>query len=133
LPQPGQSIQAYKVSKRFDSDISALCAGLCLTLDGTVVKDVRLAFGGLAAVVRRAPLAEAAMKGQPWSRTTLAAAQAALAQDFQPLSDLRASAVYRLRVAQNLLERFWLETGSGTPPAPQPISVWPQRQDEGRP
>jgi xanthine dehydrogenase small subunit len=64
----------------------------------------------MAATVKRAALAEAAMVGQPWTEATVRAAQQALAQDFQPLSDMRASAAYRLQVAQNLLLRFWLET-----------------------
>ena len=77
------------------------------------VADVRLVFGGMAAVVKRAATAEAVLRGQPWSAATLAAAQAALARDFTPLDDMRASAAYRLRVAQNLLQRFWLETQAG--------------------
>ena len=103
-------IRAYKISKRFDSDISAVFAALAVSLDGDRVADVRLVFGGLAAVVERAATAEAVLRGQPFSAATLAAAQAALASDFRPLDDLRASAAYRLRVAQNLLQRFWLET-----------------------
>jgi xanthine dehydrogenase small subunit len=122
--QPGEFVQAlrvphaafarqvrgYKISKRFDCDISALCAGLAIALDGEMVRSVRLAYGGMAATVKRAALAEAAMVGQPWTEATVRAAQQALAQDFQPLSDMRASAAYRLQVAQNLLLRFWLET-----------------------
>lgn len=82
--------------------------------------DVRLVFGGMAAVVQRAAAAEAVLQGQPWDATTLAAAQAALASDFKPLDDMRASAAYRLRVAQNLLQRFWLETRS----QPALTSIW---------
>ena len=115
LNGPARTLRAYKISKRFDCDISALCAGLGVELNGDTVAAVRLAFGGMAATVKRAATAEAALVGQPWSQTSVRAAQAALAQDFQPLSDMRASATYRLQVAQNLLQRFWLETRSENP------------------
>ncbi|MDA7415302.1 xanthine dehydrogenase small subunit [Xenophilus arseniciresistens] len=122
--QPGEFVQAlrvphaafarqlrgYKISKRFDCDISALCAGFAIELDGETVRSVRLAYGGMAATVKRAAQAEAALVGQPWTEATVRAAQQALAQDFKPLSDMRASAAYRLQVAQNLLLRLWLET-----------------------
>ena len=111
---PGAALQrtlrAWKISKRFDSDISAVCAGLAIELDGAAVRTVRIAFGGMAAVVKRAAAAEAAVLGQPWTQATVQAAQAALGADFTPLSDMRASAGYRLQVARNLLQRFWLET-----------------------
>jgi xanthine dehydrogenase small subunit len=115
LPALRRQVRAYKISKRFDCDISAVCAGLSISLDGDTVREVRLAFGGMAAMVRRAARAEAALAGQPWAEAAVQAAQAALADDFQPLDDLRASAAYRLRVAQNLLQRFWLETRSTNP------------------
>ena len=117
-------IRAYKISKRFDSDISAVFAALAIELDGERVCDVRLVFGGMAAVVKRAATAEAVLRGQPWSAATLAAAQAALARDFAPLDDMRASAAYRLRVAQNLLQRFWLETQADATPSDAATSIW---------
>ena len=107
---PGLQLRVYKISKRFDSDISAVCAALALRLVDERIADVRLAFGGMAATVQHAAAAEAALRGQPWNEATLQAAQHALAQDFTPLSDMRASAAYRLQVAQNLLRRLWLET-----------------------
>jgi hypothetical protein len=85
LPQPGQVLRAYKISKRFDCDISALCGGFALTLDGDRVADVRLAFGGMAAVVRRAAGAEAALRSERWDEATLQRAQQALDADFTPL------------------------------------------------
>ena len=115
LDGPVRAVRAYKISKRFDCDISALCAGFSIELSRNVVASVRLAYGGMAATVKRAATAEAALVGQPWSQATVRAAQAALAQDFKPLSDMRASAAYRLQVAQNLLQRFWLETRTGNP------------------
>ncbi len=117
-------VRAYKISKRFDCDISAVCAGLAIALDGGVVRVVRLAFGGMAATVARAAGAEAALLGQPWNEAALAAAQAALAADFTPLDDMRASAGYRLQVAQNLLRRFWLETRAERPLASAEVSVF---------
>lgn len=105
-----RQVRGYKISKRFDCDISALCAGFAIELDGETVRSVRLAYGGMAATVKRAAQAEAALVGQAWTEATVRAAQQALAQDFKPLSDMRASAEYRLQVAQNLLLRFWLET-----------------------
>ncbi len=110
LAVTSRQVRAYKISKRFDCDISALCAGFSIELDGGVVTTVRLAWGGMAATVRHAALAEAAIVGQAWTQATVNAAKAALAQDFRPLSDMRASATYRLQVAQNLLQRLWLET-----------------------
>jgi xanthine dehydrogenase small subunit len=124
-PAPaGMQVRAYKISKRFDCDISALCAGLSLRLDGERVKDIRIAFGGLAATVKLAATAQAALIGQPWTQASVHAAQAALAHDFKPLSDMRASAAYRLQVAQNLLQRFWLETRPTDPLPEQATSVW---------
>jgi xanthine dehydrogenase small subunit len=117
-------IRAWKISKRFDCDISALCAGFALGRDGDVVSVARLAFGGMAATVKRAAGAEAAVVGKPWTEATLRAAQQALATDFAPLDDMRASAGYRLQVAQNLLRRLWLETRSEAPLAPAETSVW---------
>jgi xanthine dehydrogenase small subunit len=125
VPAPTFSeLRAYKLSKRFDSDISGLSAGLALTLDGATVHDARLVFGGMAAVVKRAAQAEAALRGQPWNEATAEAAAAALARDFAPISDLRASASYRQRAAANLLRRLWLETRRDAPLAPQQVSVF---------
>ena len=59
-----RQVRGYKVSKRFDCDISALCAGMAIELDGDTVASVRLAYGGMAATVRRAAQAEAALFGQ---------------------------------------------------------------------
>jgi xanthine dehydrogenase small subunit len=117
-------VRGYKISKRFDSDISAVCMGWSVTLQGERIADVRIACGGMAATVRRAPQAEAALRGQPWNEATLRAAQRALALDYQPLSDLRASAAYRLQVAQNLLRRAWLETRPVDPLPAAATSVW---------
>ena len=120
----GTEVRAYKISKRFDCDISALCAGLSLRVEAGQVTHVRLAFGGMAATVRRAARAEAALLGQAWDAARIAAAQAALAEDFKPLSDMRASSGYRMKVAQNLLQRLWLETRASDPLPERAVSVW---------
>lgn len=119
------TLRAYKISKRRDSDISAVCAGLYIELDGECVTAARLGWGGMAATARRATQAEAALIGQAWTEATLRQAQAALAQDFQPMTDLRATRDYRLKVAANLLERFWLETRPTQPLRAQDVQVWP--------
>jgi xanthine dehydrogenase small subunit len=126
VPPPAfTALRAYKLSKRFDSDISGLSCGLAITLDAQgVVGAARLAFGGMAAVVKRAAQAEAAIVGQPWSEVTAEAAAAALACDFAPITDLRASASYRQRAAANLLRRFWLETRRESPLLPTQVSVF---------
>jgi xanthine dehydrogenase small subunit len=109
--------RCWKLSKRFDSDISALCAAFAIRVRDGIVVAARVAFGGMAATPRRAAQTEAALLGQPWDAATLARAQAALAADYTPLDDLRASAAYRRRAAANLLQRFHLET---RPEAPLP-------------
>lgn len=118
-------MRAYKISKRRDSDISAVCAGLFIELDNGVITQARLAWGGMAATARRAAQTEAALIGQPWNEASLRRAQTALAHDFKPMTDLRASDAYRRTVAANLLERFWLETRPDAPLAPESIQVWP--------
>ena len=111
-PEPGTRYRAYKISKRFDQDISAVMAAFRLRLNEGKVADVRLAYGGMAATPKRAANAEAAILGQPWTEATVEAAVELLGDDFQPITDMRASAGYRLSVARNLLRRLHLETTS---------------------
>lgn len=123
-----RQVRGYKISKRYDCDISAVCAGMAIALEGEKVTAIRLAYGGMAATVKRAAHAEAAILGQPWTQDTVRAAQQALAQDYTPLTDMRASDRYRLQVAQNLLQRLWLETraaGALEPSATNVFSVMP--------
>ena len=119
-----QALRVYKISKRFDCDITAVCAALALEMSGDVVAGVRIVYGGMAATVRRAPRAEAALLGRPWTEASMHAAMAALAHDYTPLSDMRASSVYRMQVAQNLLRRFWLETRPVNALPTSAVSVW---------
>jgi xanthine dehydrogenase small subunit len=115
LPAPGRRIATYKVSKRIDQDISAVCAAFAVELRDDTVSAARIAYGGMAAIPQRARATEAALLGAPWTLGSIEAAIVALAKDFQPIADMRASAAYRARVAGNLLKRFFLEqqaTGS---------------------
>jgi xanthine dehydrogenase small subunit len=114
-PPANRLFRIYKLSKRFDQDISAVCAGISIGVEDGKVTDARLAFGGMAATPKRATAAETALAGQPWTEATVRAAAAALAQDFQPIDDMRASAAYRLQAAQNMLVRAWLESSGATP------------------
>jgi xanthine dehydrogenase small subunit len=110
-PQRHWRFRTYKISQRFEQDISAVCAAFALELDDhDRIVSARVAFGGMAATPKRANACETALVRQAWSESTAHAAADALAKDFQPLSDMRASAEYRLGVARNLLLRFWQET-----------------------
>jgi xanthine dehydrogenase small subunit len=108
--QPGSELRAYKVSKRFDQDISAVFACFHLRLSSGGIESARIACGGVAATPRRAPKCEQALAGRDWNEATLEAAQAALAADFAPIGDMRASAAYRHAALCNLLRRFYHET-----------------------
>ncbi|NKN39668.1 xanthine dehydrogenase small subunit [Agrobacterium sp. a22-2] len=114
-PSAGHRFAVYKITKRRDEDISALCGAFCLGLDenGTV-SHIRIAFGGMAGTPKRARSVEAALYGKPWTEATITAARDAFDRDYQPLTDWRATADYRQLTAKNLLTRFFLET-SGTP------------------
>ncbi|WP_224826056.1 xanthine dehydrogenase small subunit [Cognatishimia sp. MH4019] len=116
LAQPGSLHAAYKISKRRDEDISSVAVGLNVTVQDGQITNARIAFGGMAATPKRAAAVEAALIGQPWSEATISAAAAKLPEDFQPLTDWRASSEYRMRSAQNLLRRFWLENAATDAP-----------------
>ena len=110
--QANQAFRAYKVSKRLDDDISAVCAAFSLTIVDGVVTEARIAFGGMAAIPKRASACEAALVGSAWYPGVIERACNALGEDFTPLSDFRASKEYRLLTAQNLLRKFFLEQQS---------------------
>jgi xanthine dehydrogenase small subunit len=99
----------YKLSRRFDQDISAVMGAFAVSLKDDTIVRARVAFGGMAATPKRASKTEAALAGQPFASETIERACSALAEDFSPITDMRASANYRLNVAQNLLRRFHLE------------------------
>ena len=112
VPRPtGHALEkVYKISKRFDDDISAVCLAIQMTVKAGVVQQVSIGAGGVAATPARARQTEAALLGQAWNEDTVMAATAALRAEFQPISDMRASAAYRHTVLGNLLRRFWLES-----------------------
>ncbi len=111
----GRWLASYKLSKRIDQDISAVSATFCVSVEGQRVRSARLAYGGMAAIACRARHAERVLIEQGWTSTSIEGASAALAADFRPLSDLRASGGYRLQAAGNLLRRFFLHTQAQRP------------------
>jgi xanthine dehydrogenase small subunit len=106
IPKHAPNFRVYKISKRFDQDISALCGAFNLTLDQGTITAARIAFGGMAGIPKRATAVENALTGRPLSDDTITQALTAFAQDFTPLTDMRASAAYRMTAAQNLLKRY---------------------------
>ena len=114
IPRQADSLQVAKISKRFDQDISAVCGAFALPVVDGVLRGVRIAFGGVAGVPKRAKAVEAALEGRPMTRDAFEAAAALFADDFQPLSDMRASADYRLAACRGTLMRC-LDAQDGTP------------------
>lgn len=112
LPKPAetQHVASYKISKRFEQDISCVCAAFAVRIEEGRVESARIAYGGVGATPVRARRVEGALIGQPWDESTCNRARALFAEDFQPISDMRASASYRITVAANLLYRFFLES-----------------------
>jgi xanthine dehydrogenase small subunit len=115
-PAPGEFLRAFKVSKRYDDDISAVCLVVNLRLQAGQVAAARLGAGGVAAIPARATQAEAALAGQPWTEAAARAAGQALQAQFSPISDMRASADYRRALLANLMRRLWLESQDSTLP-----------------
>ena len=115
-PAPGTLIRIVKLSKRFDSDISGVCGAFALRIEDDVVREARVAFGGMAGIPARARGCEAALAGRSWNEATVEASARALADDYTPLDDLRGSAAYRRNVAANLLRHIWAERD-------EPVSV----------
>jgi xanthine dehydrogenase small subunit len=107
LPSFAPALRCYKLSKRFDQDISAVCGCFNLTIQDQTITQARIAFGGMAGIPLRAKRTEAALIGQAWTLSTIKIAKAALALDYAPLSDMRASAHYRLIAAQNMATRYF--------------------------
>lgn len=110
IPKSVPDLKCYKISKRFDQDISALLGCFNVTVKGGTVTNARIAFGGMAATPKLATHAMASLIGKPWNQDTVTAAKAALAEDFAPISDMRASASYRLEVASSLFDRYLAES-----------------------
>ena len=112
--RPDASFRVYKISKRFDQDISALCGAFLIRQDGETVREARICYGGMAATPKRARAAEAVLTGKAWNEHSVRNAMQALEVDYQPIGDMRASAAYRMAAAKNLLYKAWLEI-SGVP------------------
>jgi len=110
MPQPDTIYKAHKISKRFDQDISAVVGAFAITIrDGTVEK-ARIAFGGMAAIPARAYGSESFMEGAPWELAIAVGGGAMLDTDFSPITDFRANADYRSRVAAHLFVRVYTES-----------------------
>jgi xanthine dehydrogenase small subunit len=109
-PAAGGFMRVYKVSKRFDDDISAVCLAIDLHVEDGKVKAISIGAGGVAATPARAKDTQALVLGKGWSQATAIHAGEALQKEFQPLSDMRASAAYRSEILAALMQRFWLES-----------------------
>lgn len=99
--------RVYKISKRLEDDISAVCGAFAITLKGDHIVEARIGFGGMAAVPKRAAHAEAALRGRTFDESAIEAVISALSEDFAPISDFRASSDYRLITAGNLFKRMY--------------------------
>ena len=108
-PLPGEWLGVYKVSKRVEDDISAVCLAMQLHIQNDTVQAVRIGAGGVAATPARAVKTEAVLQGSAWNEATVKQAQAAIDKEFSPISDMRASAAYRQLVLRQLMQRAWLE------------------------
>ncbi|MCX8509395.1 MAG: xanthine dehydrogenase small subunit [Rhodobacteraceae bacterium] len=109
IPTRSPDLACYKLSKRFDQDISSVCGCFNITVKDSKIDSARIAFGGMAAIPKRARAVEAALVGKAWSEDTIRAALPAFASDFTPMSDMRASSAYRLETAQNMALRYFHE------------------------
>lgn len=107
IPKSAPALRCYKLSKRFDQDISAVCGCFSITVEGDTITQAQIAFGGMAGTPKRAAATEAALIGRPWVFETLQAAAEKLTEDFQPMTDMRASAAYRMEAAQGQLLRYF--------------------------
>lgn len=129
LPVPPESriFATYKVCKRFEQDISAVCGAFSLHIEKGTIMDARICFGGMAEIPKRASNCETALHGKAWGQESISLAMQALPEDFTPVSDMRAGAQYRMQVAQNLLQRFYLEHSA----QPYPVRLGQQLKKEG--
>jgi xanthine dehydrogenase small subunit len=120
---PGTLLASYKIAKRTEQDISAVCGAFAVDVRDDHIVSARFAYGGMAAIPARALHAEAAVIGMRWSEAAFDKAAEALSADFKPLTDARATAGYRLETAGNMLRRFYIQNGATTAPGAFPIRV----------
>jgi len=106
---PKNIFKAYKVSKRFDDDISSVCASFNIEVVNKKIKNIRIAYGGMASIPKRAKHCEKLLLHSPITEQVINKAQEFLKKDFKPISDMRASRQYRMEVAKNLLRKCFLE------------------------
>jgi xanthine dehydrogenase small subunit len=113
MPASAPGLACYKLSKRFDQDISAVCGCFDIVVRGAKIESARVAFGGMAGIPKRARAVEAALVGRAWDEAAITAALPAFGRDFAPMTDMRASAGYRLMAAENMLVRYFRERTGG--------------------
>ncbi|MDJ1016797.1 MAG: xanthine dehydrogenase small subunit [Paracoccaceae bacterium] len=113
IPASAPHLRCYKISKRFDQDISAVCGCFNVSIEDGIVREARIAFGGMAGIPKRAAHVEAALVDQPWTEETVRSAMKEMGKDFTPLTDMRASDAYRLMAAENLLVRYFRDLTGG--------------------
>ena len=101
--------KAYKISKRIEDDISSVCASFNLEIVNKKIKDIKIAYGGMAAIPKRAFYCEKMLLNSSFSEDTILKAQKSLEKDFQPIDDMRASKDYRVEIAKNLLTKCFAE------------------------
>lgn len=115
IPAQADRLKCYKLTKRFDQDISAVLGCYNIYVEDGKITCCAIAYGGMAATPKRASNVEKALLGQSWTKETISAALPAFAVDFTPMSDMRASKEYRLKAAQNMLQRYFLEDTQNAP------------------
>ena len=101
--------KAFKISKRIDDDISSVCASFNLEIVNKKIKNIRIAYGGMASIPKRAKHCEKILLNTNFSKNVISKAQMSLEKDFTPIDDMRASKNYRLEIAKNLLEKCFIE------------------------
>lgn len=119
LPVANSFLRSYKIAKRFDQDISAICGAYWIRFEGDLISDVRIAYGGMAETPRRAVATEEYLQHNSWSQSVISSAKEALESEYTPMTDLRAGSEYRQSVAANLLQRFYNDVNGESN-----ISVW---------
>ena len=129
LPIPERVFRCYKLSKRYDSDISAVFAAFSLVLKNDIVESCLITYGGMAATPKRATLSEQSLIGKTWNESSVKNAMKIMEQDYAPMSDGRASSDNRMQSAANLLYRFYLETRSENPLSNESLNVFANSAD----
>ncbi|PPR47453.1 MAG: 6-hydroxypseudooxynicotine dehydrogenase complex subunit beta [Alphaproteobacteria bacterium MarineAlpha5_Bin9] len=101
--------RAYKISKRYDDDISSVCMGINLNLERNIIRNIIIAYGGMSEKPKRATNCEKYLNNKNFDKETIIKSQKELLKDFNPINDMRASSEYRKNIAKNLLLKFFFE------------------------